>query len=143
MGSINRYQLVAALAAVVFALGTIRAARILLGSSVSETEAVFAGSPTGPAPLTLSTESRIETIPSVVRRSPFEEPSPWQAPRPEDLPPPPPGDLLRLSPAPLLLRPDGVPRLGSIPRAEEPRADSKLLAKLRQLFRSSGKEAAE
>ena len=37
MGSISRYQFVTALAAAVFILGAVRAARILLGSSVAET----------------------------------------------------------------------------------------------------------
>ena len=144
MGVVNRFQIVAACAVVIFLLGLVRASRILFSSSVARDTTAFNVPSSGQTPLTLPSDETFQTIPREVSRNPFEEPSPWRPPAPGDLPPPSVVDLLRLTPAPLLLRPDGVPRMGSIPQSPEKRADSKLLMQLRRIFQaSSRKESAE
>jgi hypothetical protein len=137
MPAVNRYQLVGVIALGIFVLGLVRAGSILFGPSGFGGGDAPVLAPEGQAPLTLPRERDFPVIPAAVARDPFEAASVWRPPSPERLDPPPFAELLRLEPAPLLLAPDAVPRLGAAAPVAEARADAKILTQLRRLFRAT------
>ncbi len=140
MGPVNRYQILGAIALVVFLFGLVRATKILLSPAGAGRETAFSLAPVGQISLTLPQESSFPKLPESIDRDPFLAPSPWRAPQPEALPPPPVTDLLSIEPTPFLFRPDGVPRLGGVAHSPQNRADTKILMRVRRAFRSSAKE---
>jgi hypothetical protein len=131
--SLNRYQIVAAAAGVLLLLGIFRAVKIFAGlSGGGGAEISFVSRRT----IALPADEK-ETFAKIDRRcerDPFSAPSQWRDPQPEDVDMPPLGDFLGLQPTPLLLRQDGLPRIGPPPAAREDKPDRELLMRVRRVF---------
>ena len=140
MGVVNRYQVVAAVAAVIFVLGVVRAVGMFFTGAGADV-ARFSLMEAADVSLALPEAEWFPALSRTCTRDPFAAPSRWQAPGPDDLPPPPFGDLLRLEPTPSLLREDALPRLGTSYQTEEQRPDRELITRLRRVFRDAEKES--
>jgi len=131
--SLNRYQIVAAVAGVLLLLGIFRAGKIVAGlSGGGGADITFASRRT----IALPADEK-ETFVKIGRqtaRDPFSAPSRWRDPQPEDMDMPPLGDFLGLQPTPLLLRQDALPRIGPPPAAREDKPDRELLMRVRRVF---------
>ncbi len=133
MPNLNRFQIVAVIAGALLLLGIFRAAKIFAGlSGGGGADITFASRRT----IALPADDK-ETFVKIGRQSardPFSAPSRWREPQPEDMDMPPLGDLLGLQPTPLLLRQDGLPRIGPPPGAREDKLDRELLTRVRRVF---------
>ncbi len=144
MNALNRYQIVAACALVVCILGIVHAVSVFLtdpGFDSLEDESLSTVNRS--VSLSLPGNESFPPIGDTVSRNPFAAPSRWRSPKPGELPPPPFEDLLKLTPSPVLLRSDGLPRLGRLPGEEDSRLDNTLITKLKRLFRDRTRSAQQ
>jgi len=134
---LNRYQVVAACALIVFVAGAIHSVDSFLTTPGFEGLDDSAASPvTEKIAISLPGSEPFPAIGASVSRNPFAAPSRWRRQEPGELNPPPLDGLLKLTPSPVLLRSDGLPRLGKIPDENETRVDRKILTRIQRSFRS-------
>lgn len=136
----NRFQVVAAVAAVICLYGIISAISVFAShGSYGHLDSADLSALGDTIAISLKKGDVFPVIEAGMKRDPFSEPSNWLPPQRAILPAPPMDGLLEFLPSSVLLRSDALPVLGPLPKADEKNADRQVMTQLKRIFSTTGR----